>query len=129
MSMPNPKPVQAAAPPPAVAPYYPPPAYAPPPSATAATDAKAVASLAFAILGLIFALPLGLPGMIAGPIAYFLGKGARTRIAESGGALGGASAANAGRILGVVATAVGAVVTLVWFIVILNALNDVTFSE
>ncbi len=125
--MPSPTPVATHAPAPNVAPYYPPPAYPPPPNASAATDSKAVASLAFAILGLIFALPLGLPGMIAGPIAYFLGKGARTRIAESGGALGGSGTANAGRILGVVATAVGALVTLVWLILILNALNDVTF--
>ncbi len=114
---------------PAIAPYHPPPMYPPPPTATAVTDAKAVASLGFAILGLIFALPLGLPGLIAGPIAYFLGKGARERIAESGGALGGAGTANAGRILGIITTAVGAVVTLLWFIVILNALNDVSFGE
>lgn len=126
MSAASPEPM--ASPPPVIAPYYPPPAYPPPAGAPAATDSRAVASLAFAILGLIFALPLGLPGMIAGPIAYFLGKGARARIAESGGKLGGSGAANAGRILGVVATAVGALVTLLWFIVILNALNDVTFE-
>ena len=116
------------APAPVVAPYHPPPAYPPPPVA-AGTDAKAVASLAFAILGLIFALPLGLPGMIAGPIAYFLGKGARERIAESGGALGGGGAANAGLILGIVTTAVGAIVTLLWLIVIFNAFNDVSFGQ
>ena len=127
MSAASPEPMPS--PPPAIAPYYPPPVYPPPAGAGGATDSKAVASLAFAILGLIFALPLGLPGLIAGPIAYFLGKGARTRIAESGGQLGGSGAANAGRILGVVATAVGALVTLLWFIVILNALNDVTFGE
>jgi hypothetical protein len=113
---------------PAIAPYHPPPAY-PPPRTTAGTDAKAVSSLGFAILGLIFALPLGLPGLIAGPIAYFLGRGARARIAESGGALDGAGVANAGRILGIVTTAVGAVVTLLWLIVIFNALNDVSVGE
>jgi hypothetical protein len=127
MSMPSPEPMPS--PPPAVAPYYPPPTYAPQNAAPSATDAKAVASLVFAILGLIFALPLGLPGMIAGPIAYFLGKGARQRIAEYGGTLGGVGSANAGRILGIVATAVGAVVTLLWLVVILNALNDASFSE
>jgi len=89
---------------PAVAPYHPPPAYPPPPTA-AGTD------------------------LIAGPIAYFLGKGSRARIAESGGALGGAGTANAGRILGIITTAVGALVTLLWFVVILNALNDVSFGE
>ncbi len=113
---------------PAIAPYHPPPAYPPPPT-DAGTDAKAVASLGFAILGLIFALPIGLPGLIAGPIAYFLGRGARTRIAESGGTLGGAGAANAGRILGVVTTVVGAVVTLLWIIVILNAFNDASVGQ
>jgi hypothetical protein len=112
-------------PPPAVAPYHPPPNYAPPAQAAAgATDGRAAAALAFAILGLIFGLPLGLPGLIAGPIAYFLGKAARERIAASNGTIGGAGAANAGRILGIVATAVGAAVTLAWFVLILNALNN-----
>lgn len=120
-------------PPPAVsgvAPYFPPPNYPPPaPQAAAVTDGKAVASLAFAILGLIFALPLGLPGLIAGPIAYFLGKGARERINTSNGALNGAGQANAGRILGVVTTVVGALVSLAWIVVILNALSDVTSTS
>ena len=63
--------------------------------------------------------------MIAGPIAYFLGSGARTRILESGGTAGGMGVANTGRILGVVTMVVGAVVTFLWLIVIFNALNDV----
>src|SRR5258708_9372038 len=109
--------------PPVIAPYHPPPAYAPPPS-NAGMDAKAVASLGFAILGLIFALPLGLPGLIAGPIAYFLGRGARARIAESGGTLGGAAAANAGRILGVVPPRRGAVASLRWRVGRVNSCND-----
>ena len=112
----------------APAPYYPPPAYAPPPSQSRGTDPKAAASVVFAILGLIFALPLGLPGMIAGPIAYFLGSGARTRILEAGGTTGGMGVANTGRILGVVTTVVGAVITFLWLIVIFNALNDVGTS-
>ena len=74
--------------------------------------------------GLLFALPLGVPGLIAGPIAYFLGKGSKQRIAESNGALGGTSFANAGRILGIVATAVGAVVTLIYLILLFNAMLD-----
>lgn len=113
--------------PPAVAPYQPPPAYPPPTgSFRAVTDGRAVSSLIFAILGLIFAIPLGLPGMIAGPIAYFLAQSSRRRIVESNGSLTGASTANAGRILGVITTIIGSVITLVWLIVILNALNDVT---
>src|SRR5258708_23504600 len=114
--------------PPVIAPYHPPPAYAPPPS-NAGMDAKAVASLGFGILGLIFALPLGLPGLIAGPIAYFLGRGARARIAESGGTLGGAGAANAGRILRVVPTVGRAGVTPRWFIALVNALNHAPLRQ
>jgi Na+-driven multidrug efflux pump len=114
---------------PPVAPYVPPPNYPPPAGVgPAVTDGKAAASLVFAILGLIFAIPLGLPGMIAGPIAYFLGKGARERIAASNGALTGAGAASAGRILGIITTAIGAIVTLVWLVILLNALNDVSSS-
>ena len=109
----------------AVAPYHPPPNYPPPVgSRPAVTDGRAAASLVWGILGLIFGLPLGVPGMIAGPIAYFLGKGSLVRIAESNGSLTGRSSANAGRILGIVAMAVGAIVTLIWLVVILNALND-----
>jgi hypothetical protein len=108
-----------------VAPYHAPPTYPPTVgSGPAVTDGKAVASLVWAILGLIFGLPLGLPGLIAGPIAYFLGKGALARIAESNGGLTGRGPANAGRIIGIVDTAVGAIVTLVWFVLILNALNN-----
>ena len=113
-----------------VAPYHPPPSYPPPAgSRPALTDGTAAASLVWAILGLIFGFPLGLPGMIAGPIAYFLGKGALERIAESNGALTGRSVATWGRILGIVAMAVGAIVTLVWLVVILNALNDTSTTS
>ncbi len=129
MASPPPASMQALAPTP-VAPYQPPPNYPPPVgSRHVVTDGRAAASLVWAILGLIFALPLGLPGMIAGPVAYFLGKGALTRIAESNGALTGRSAASAGRILGIIATAVGAIVTLVWLVLILNALNDTSTSS
>jgi len=83
----------------------------------------------FAILGLLFGIPLGLPGMIGGTIGYFLGKSARTRIAESNGALGGQSAAGIGRIVGVIAFSVGSLVTLLWLIVIFNALLDVPIGE
>ena len=125
MASPPPASTQHAAPA-SVAPYHPPPSYPPPAgSRPAVTDGRAVASLVWAILGLIFAIPIGIPGMIAGPIAYFLAGSARQRIAESNGALTGRSAANAGRIIGIIAMAVGAIVTLVWLVVIFNALNDV----
>lgn len=113
----------------AVAPYHPPPTYPPPASqARHVTDGHAAAAMIFAILGAVFSIPLGLPGMIGGAIAYFLGNSARTRIAESNGTLGGQSAANAGRIVGIVAFALGSLVTLLWLIVIFNALLDPSLS-
>lgn len=116
--------------PPVVAPYHPPPTYPPPASqAGKVTDGRAAASLVLGLLGLVFAIPLGLPGMIAGPIAYFLGKGAQTRIKESDGKLGGEGAAGAGRLLGIAATAVGCLVALAWLIVIFNALLDVPIGQ
>jgi hypothetical protein len=126
--MASPPPASTYFPAPGVAPYHPPPAYAPPSAAAAQprTDGRAASALVWAILGLIFAIPLGLPGMIAGPIAYFLARSSRERIAESNGALTGSGTANAARIIGVITTIVGCLVTLAWFIVILNALNDVT---
>ena len=114
---------------PAVAPYHPAPTYPPPAAQTGqVTDGHAAASVVFAVLGLVFAIPMGLPGMIAGPIAYFLGKSAKTRIAESNGALGGAGAANLGRILGIVTFTVGCVVTFLWLLVLFNALLDASIS-
>jgi hypothetical protein len=115
---------------PAVAPYHPPPTYPPPAGQTPqVTDGRAAASMIFGILGLLFGIPLGLPGMIGGAIAYFLGKGAKTRIEESNGALGGQNAASIGRIVGIIAFAVGARVTLLWLIVIFNALLDPSLSQ
>ena len=114
---------------PAVAPYHPPPNYAPPAAQRAqVTDGHAAASVVFAVLGLVFAIPMGLPGMIAGPVAYFLGKSARTRIAESNGALGGDGAARVGRILGIVTFTIGCVVTFLWLLVVFNALLDSSIS-
>jgi len=115
---------------PAVAPYHPPPSYPPPASQTPqVTDGRAAAAMVFAILGLLFGIPLGLPGMIGGTLAYFLGKSARTRIAESNGTLGGQNAANVGRIVGIIAFAVGSLITLLWLIVIFNALIDLPAGQ
>jgi hypothetical protein len=116
--------------PPSAAPYHAPPNYPPPASQVGqVTDGRAAASLVLAVLGLVFSIPLGLPGMIAGTIAYFLGNSAKTRIAESSGARGGEGAARAGRLVGVIAFALGSLVTLLWLIVIFNALVDVPFGE
>ena len=67
-------------------------------------------------------VPLGVPGLTLGPVAYFLGKSAVRRIDESKGALGGRSTAVAGWVMGVIATAVGAAATLVWLVLLLIAI-------
>lgn len=70
---------------------------------------------------LLNGLLLGVVGMICGPIAYFLGKSAISRIAESPTVLGGRSTAVAGWVIGAVATAFGALGTLVWIVLFLVA--------
>ena len=70
---------------------------------------------------LLNALLLGLPGMIGGVIAYFLGKSAIARIAESPTTLGGRPTAVAGWVIGAISTATGAVVSLVWIVLFLIA--------
>lgn len=103
-----------------MAPYHSPPTY-PPPSLgrTTPIDGRAITSLAVAILGIAFGVPFGLPGLVLGAIAYFTGKAAITRIDSSQGTVGGRGLAAAGWVLGVVATAIGALVSLVWLVVLL----------
>ena len=76
-------------------------------------------ALALAIAGLVLGLPLGVPGLICGPIAYFMGKRAINRIDASGGASGGRGIATAAWVFGIVATVVGAVISLVWLVLLL----------
>jgi len=120
VSLPNP--TQATAPP--VAPYHPPPAYPPPAyGRPQSLDGRAVVALVVAIVGLVLGLPLGVPGLVCGPIAYFIGKSANRRIDVSGGALGGRSMAMTAWILGIVATAASAVITLIWLVIFLVAIS------
>jgi len=85
-----------------------------------------VVALVVAIFGLILGLPLGVPGLVCGPIAYFMGKSANRRIDASGGTLGGRSLAMTAWILGIVATAAGAVITLIWLVLFLVAISTPT---
>jgi hypothetical protein len=95
----------------AFAPWYPPPSYPPPRiKASGSTDGRAVASLIAAIAGIVL-----------GTLAYFLGRSAVSRIDSSKGGLGGRSIAVSGWVLGVVAMAMGSVITLVWIVVVLVA--------
>lgn len=119
MSLPNP--TQSPAP---VAPYHPPPSYPPPAYGRAqSVDSRAVVALVLAIVGLVLGLPLGVPGLICGPIAYFMGKSANRRIDASAGALGGRSMAMSAWVLGIVATAAGAIITLIWLVLFLYAIS------
>lgn len=113
-----------------------------PPRPVGRTEGRTVASLLLAIFGLLIAMTgvviallafltsngdllnallLGFPGMVGGVIAYFLGKSAISRIAESPDTLGGRPTAVAGWVIGAVSTAVGAVVTLIWIVLFLIA--------
>jgi hypothetical protein len=110
--------------PPVVAPYHPPPSYPPPNlGKVAPAEGRAIASLAVAALGIALGLPFGVPGLVLGPIAYFIGKAAIRNIDGSSGTVGGRSLAAAGWVFGVVATAIGAVVSLVWVVVLLVAIS------
>jgi len=103
-------------------PWYPPPAHPPPLiTASGSTDGRAIASLITAIAGILLGLPVGIPGMVLGTVAYFLGRSSASRIESSQGKLGGRGVAVAGWVLGVVAMAIGSAVTLVWVVVLLVA--------
>ena len=129
-------------PPHAIAPYYQHPIYPAPPPPGGRTEGRTLASLLLSISGLLVGmlgvllggiaflaanglllngLLLGIPAMVCGTIAYFLGKSAITRIAASPDKLSGRSTAVAGWVIGAVTTAVGAVVTLAWFVLLLMA--------
>lgn len=113
-----------------------------PPRPAGRTEGRTVVSLLLAIFGLLIsmtgvliallafitangdllnALLLGLPAMLGGVIAYFLGRSAIAHIAESPATLGGRSTAVAGWVIGAITTAVGAVVTLSWIVLFLIA--------
>jgi hypothetical protein len=103
-----------------VAPYHPPPSYPPPQiGAIQKLDNRALVALGLAITGLVLGLLLGVPGLICGPIAYFLGKSAINRIDASAGTLGGRGIATAAWIFGIVATVVGAIISLVLLVLLL----------
>ena len=116
--------------------------YPAPPAPAGRTEKRALASLIISTVALLLAmvvfllgvialltglgellnfLVLGLAAMILGPIAYVLGRSAISRIAESPQTLGGRSTAVAGWIMGAAGTAAGAIVFLIWFVLVLLA--------
>jgi hypothetical protein len=62
--------------------------------------------------------------MVLGTLAYFLGKSAVSRIDSSQGAVGGRGLALWSWVLGAIAMGIGAVVTLIWFVVVLIAMSQ-----
>jgi hypothetical protein len=111
----------------AVVPYHPPPPYPPPGLGRAApTDGRAITSLVASIFGILLGLPFGVPGLALGPLGYFMGRSAIARIDEAPGTAGGRSVAVMGWVLGIVATAVGAVVSLVWLVLLLVVISAPT---
>ena len=82
------------------------------------SDNRALVALLAGIFGLLLFF-LGLPALVLGPIAYFLGKSSVGRIDDSNGQLGGRSTAVAAWIIGVAATAFGAAASLAWLTFIL----------
>ena len=105
--------------------WYPQPNHLPPhTNAAGSTDRRAIASLLTAIAGIVLGLPMGIPGMALGTLAYFLGKSAVGRIDGSQGVLGGRSVAVWGWVLGAVSMAIGSAVTLVWVVVVLFAISQ-----
>ena len=109
--------------PPVAAPYHPPPPYPPPAvGSSVPTDGRAITSLVASIFGILLGLPFGIPGLALGPLGYFLGRSAIDRIDSAPGTEGGRSLAVTGWVLGIVATAVGAIVSLVWLVLLLIAL-------
>jgi hypothetical protein len=109
---------------PPAAPYHPPPTFPPPAvGGSAPTDGRAVTSLLASIFGILLGLPFGLPGLALGPLGYFLGRSAIARIDSAPGTAGGRGLAITGSVLGVAATVIGAIVSLVWLILVLIALS------
>ena len=80
------------------------------------TDGQATAALVVGILSLFGVFCYGVPSLILGPIAIFLGLNARNRIRAAQGTLGGSGFAKAGWIMGTVGLVLGA--AILFFVVV-----------
>ena len=97
--------------PPALIPQPPPVAYP-----ARQTDSLAIAAFVVGLIAPLSAILLvGIPGVVLGAVALFLGLRSRSKIRRSGGALGGGGLALAGWILGICGIAVGLVIFLFFF--------------
>ena len=78
--------------------------------AGAPTDQLAIWSLVIAIIGLFGCCCLGVGGVIAGPIAFFMGGSSLKRIRASNGTIGGDTLASVGRWSGLAVAILGLVI-------------------
>jgi hypothetical protein len=78
------------------------------------TDGMAIAALVVGVIAPLGALFDGIPGVIMGSIAVFLGLSSRRRIKRSGGTLQGGGLALAGWIVGLCAIVLGLLVAFLF---------------
>lgn len=90
-------------------------------------EPNAQTSLIVGVLGLLLGFTCGV-GFIASPFALVMGWKSKKRIAESGGALGGESNAQAGFILGIVGTVILALLVIALFFLVLILILVVDWS-
>ncbi len=86
--------------------------------ASAPTDGRALAAMITGIVSLVLACGYGV-GLLASPVAWYLGKSSMNRIDASQGQLGGRGMAQAGMVLGIIGTVL-LVLALVALVVILG---------
>ena len=79
------------------------------------TESQATVALILGILSICCV------GIILGPIAYFVGTGALNRINASGGTLGGAGIAQAGRVLGIIGAVLSFLGIIAWIAIAIGS--------
>jgi hypothetical protein len=84
--------------------------------ASAPTDQMAIWSLVIAVLGVLGLCCVGVGGIIAGPIAFFMGGSALKRIRASNGTLGGETLALIGRWGGLAVGLLGLLILVIWIL-------------
>ncbi|HEX6548188.1 MAG TPA: DUF4190 domain-containing protein [Candidatus Dormibacteraeota bacterium] len=85
--------------------------------AAAPNDSQATLALVLGIISVVCC-------SILGPVAFFIGNASLQRIRASGGTLGGAGLAQAGRILGIIGTVFLALGILYAIVVIIGAISS-----
>ncbi|HEX6548392.1 MAG TPA: DUF4190 domain-containing protein [Candidatus Dormibacteraeota bacterium] len=82
---------------------------------------EAVASM---VLGILAIFPFCAFGIVLGPLAFLLGQSALRQIRASGGTVGGAGMAEAGRVLGIISTVLWLLGALVFALVLVVGVSS-----